>query len=172
MHQFWLGACTGFNTVHYWLGFPKLLMFTSGLVTGNKLSSGEGGFAVVWKGKVLQNPRYLTKYVQGGQGVQAADGKRLQRIIFMFLFSHLVNIFKIFTFKKLMQHVQVFKLVLTELISVQGLIQFRALHRLMLSSSKLACRVFCSGAELFLVLIPNSNQGFETNKAVLFIFRL
>lgn len=52
--------------------------------------------------------------------------------------------------------VQVFKLVLTELISVQGVIQFRALRRL--SPSKLSCRVLCSGAELFLVLV----LGFES----------
>lgn len=49
--------------------------------------------------------------------------------------------------------VEVFKLVLTELISVQGLIQFRVLCGLMLSSPKLACRVLCSGAKQFLVLI-------------------
>lgn len=49
--------------------------------------------------------------------------------------------------------VEISKLVLTELISVQGLIQFRALCRLMLSLPKLACRVLCSGAKLLLVLV-------------------
>ena len=62
--------------------------------------------------------------------------------------------------------VEVSKLVLTELISVQGLIQFRALCRLMLSSPKLACRVLCSGAKLFLVLV------LVFFKAALYIFRL
>lgn len=49
--------------------------------------------------------------------------------------------------------VDVSKLVLTELISMQGLIHFRALCRLMFSSPRLACRVLGSGASLFLVLV-------------------
>lgn len=77
VHQFWLGACTGFRTIHYWLRLATSWACQSAdvqLWTVKKLSSAEEVFAQVWKGKEFseQIVGELGQHIQYGQGAQAA----------------------------------------------------------------------------------------------------
>lgn len=45
-----------------------MLMFSSGLVTANKLSSAERGFEVVWKGKEFAEPQRCRRVCTGCTG--------------------------------------------------------------------------------------------------------
>lgn len=58
-YTFWLGACTGFSTVHCWLGFAKLLMIPSGLVTAQlrrrKICSSVEEEGVCWTPEIQES---------------------------------------------------------------------------------------------------------------------
>lgn len=112
VHQFWLGACTGFRTMHYWLGFATSWACQSADV---QLWIGHCKEAQLsWK-KCLQwygrGRSLLDRLWEIRDSIYRTDREPRQLtwqgtsegLFLMVFFAPLVNILKLLTEKKLMQ---------------------------------------------------------------------